>query len=131
MKVLIHPKDARVQKILGENKVEIMRLARVTECEITEVSDFSKCAVVPIQQGALQATVVVPLEGLVDFEEEIRRIDKTLEKLEKEIGVLDKKLANPNYAKNAPEEIVNADKTQLGYLSEKVKQLREQRQRLI
>ena len=130
MRVLIHPKDARAQKILGQNKVEIVRLSRVTEVEIREVRDFAKCAVVPVEQGGLQATVVVPLEGLVDFEEEVKRLDKAVEKLEKEIGNLDKKLSNPNFVKNAPEEIVAADQAQIASLRTKVAQLREHKQRL-
>lgn len=130
MKALLHPSDARSQKVLGENKAEIVRLSRISECEIVEVSDFSKCAVTPVQVGDLAVTVVVPLEGLVDFEEEIRRIDKTVEKLERDIAVLDKKLSNPNFVKNAPADIVKADQAQIAALKAQTAQLREHRQRL-
>lgn len=119
------PTDDETQKILGNNKVAIMRLANLEECEIGEAGSLSKCAVSPVRHEDTQLDVVVPLEGLVDFEEEIKRINKAIEKSQKDIQVLTKKLDNENFVKNAPAELVEADKKSLEELKQTVASLQE------
>lgn len=110
IKVRLAPLDDRIQKILGANKVVIMRIARLSECEIAEAGNLQKCALSPVRIGEAGVDVIVPLEGLVDIEEEVKRIHKNLEKINKDLNMLNGKLSNQNYVKNAPEDIVNADK---------------------
>jgi valyl-tRNA synthetase len=57
--------------------------------------------------------VIVPLEGLVDMEEEVNRIRKTIEKLQREIASVTARLSDKNFVANAPEEVVSAGKRQL------------------
>ncbi len=52
------------------------------------------------------AAFALPLEGLIDIAEEKSRLQKSLEKLAKEIGGLKGRLDNPNFAKSAPEDVV-------------------------
>jgi valyl-tRNA synthetase len=61
--------------------------------------------------GAATAVVsgvecVLPLQGVVDFEEELRRLDKVLAKAEKDVKQLDKRLTNPKFVSKAPEHVV-------------------------
>ncbi|MDQ6972699.1 MAG: valine--tRNA ligase, partial [Mariprofundaceae bacterium] len=65
-------------------------------------AELAAAAVAPIQD----ATVYVPLAGLVDVEEELARLDKAQGKLVKEIAKLNGRISNPNYRANAPEEVV-------------------------
>ena len=46
---------------------------------------MSKCAVNSIALFGLQAKVIIPLEGIVDLDEEVKRIQKLVEKLQKDI----------------------------------------------
>ena len=57
--------------------------------------------------------VYVPLEGLVDIDEELGRLDKAMAKLDKEIGKLEGKLSNERFIANAPEEVVAKDRGRL------------------
>jgi valyl-tRNA synthetase len=57
-----------------------------------------------IAQGAEFA---VPLEGLIDFDEERRRLISAIEKAEKELIKVEGQLSNPAFVANAPEEKVN------------------------
>jgi valyl-tRNA synthetase len=109
----IAPFDDRGQKIVGANKAIITRLAGLENCEVSAEGTLSKCAVAPIRRGDLHLDVIVPLEGLVDIEEEVKRIKKTIEKIERESGSLAKRLADENFLKNAPEEIVAQGQQQL------------------
>ena len=57
--------------------------------------------------------VYMPLEGLVDLEEEIARLEKATAKIEVEIKKLEKKLNNERFVANAPPEVVANDRARL------------------
>jgi valyl-tRNA synthetase len=61
----------------------------------------------------------VPLEGLMDFVEEKKRVEKELKKVEKEIIFLSKKLSNPNFVDKAPPDVIEKDRQKHKDLSEK------------
>ncbi len=130
LKVRLAPSDARVQKILGENKVAIMRLARLEQCEIGEAGSLAKCAVSPVRLPEASVDVIVPLEGVIDLDEEVKRIHKAIEKIQKDVGVISKKLENENYLKNAPEDIVEADKVLMVQLKDRLVRLQDSLTRL-
>ncbi|MGE0631784.1 MAG: valine--tRNA ligase [Pseudobdellovibrionaceae bacterium] len=130
IKVKIAPQDDVVQKILGTNKTAIMTLARLEVLDIGEVSSLNKCAVSPVAAGGMSAKVVIPLEGLVDFDEEIKRITKNIEKLEKDITAVSGRLNNENFVKNAAEEVVEADRAMLAQNKIQVELMKENLKRL-
>jgi valyl-tRNA synthetase len=68
--------------------------------------------------------VLVGLTGLVDSNKEKQRNERELKKGEKDILVLEKRLASENFVKNAPPEVVAEARAQL-------EQLKRQRERLI
>jgi valyl-tRNA synthetase len=53
-----------------------------------------------------EATLVLPLGGVVDLEQERRRLGKELAKAQAEIARFDQKLANPKFLDRAPAEVV-------------------------
>jgi valyl-tRNA synthetase len=117
--------DASVQKILSHNRSAIMTLARLENMEIGQDGDMMKCAVAPVAIGEARVKVIIPLEGLVDFDEEIKRIQKTIEKLEKDVSLLTNKLSNEKFVQNADEDVVAADRVLLKQSKEQVISLRE------
>lgn len=130
IKAMLAPIDGRVQKILGNNKSSIVRLGGLEVCDIGEVKSMSKCAVTPVQVGHDKVDVVIPLEGLVDFDEEIARLSKGIEKNLKEAAGIRGRISNENFVKNAPEEVVVADKERLVVLDNQVQSLRKSLERL-
>jgi valyl-tRNA synthetase len=128
--VRLAPADDRVQKILGANKVAIMRLARLASCDIGEAGSLAKCAVSPVRLPDASVDVIVPLEGLVDLEEEVKRIHKNIEKIQKDLSMVAGKLNNENYVKNAPEDIVIADKALIEQLRAQMSRLQDSLTRL-
>ncbi len=130
IKAHLAPTDGSVQKILGNNKAAIIRLGGLESCDIGEVKSMSKCAVTPVQVGLDKVDVVIPLEGLVDFAEEISRIEKTIEKSVKEVEGIRGRLNNANFVKNAPEDVVVADKERLGILDNQIESLKKSLERL-
>jgi valyl-tRNA synthetase len=110
IKVRIAFEDEIVQKIIGANKLAIEVLGRVDHLEVGVEGNLSKCAIAPVAVEEYRAKIIIPLEGLVDFDEEIKRINKAIEKLRKDIMSLSSRLSNENFVKNAAEDVVETDK---------------------
>ena len=130
IKAYFSPADDQTQKILGQNKQSIMVMAGLELCEIDVNKDRAKCAVAPVTVKNLKLDVIIPLEGLVDIEEEIKRIDKNLMKVEKDLMGLKGRLQDENFVQNAPPEILEQTKLQQSELLEKARILTETRARL-
>ncbi len=117
--------DDRTQKILSENRGPIVSMARLGKLDIGTEGDMSKCAVEPVSVKDLQVKVVIPLEGLVDFAEEVKRIQKAIEKLNKDVTMLTNKLSNEKFVQNADEDVIAADRSTLESSKRKLAQLQE------
>jgi valyl-tRNA synthetase len=80
----------------------IRRLARLSAITIAESAPRSSVQL--IVRGEVAA---LPLEGVVDLEAEVARLDKERAKLAGDIDKIDVKLANADFLARAPEEIVD------------------------
>ncbi|MBL4928617.1 valine--tRNA ligase [Fuscibacter oryzae] len=89
------------------NEALIRRLARVES--FTE-GPAPKGSIALALDGAAFA---IPLQGLIDIAEEKARLQKSLDKLAKEIGGLKGRLNNPNFVASAPEEVVDEARANL------------------
>jgi valyl-tRNA synthetase len=123
--VRLAPSDAEVQKILGSNKLAIENIGRINKLEIGEEGSLLKCAVAPVIVRNSNVKVIIPLEGLVDFDEEIKRIQKTIEKLQKDQISLSGRLNNENFIKNAAEDVVETDRVELVRVKSQITSLEE------
>ena len=63
--------------------------------------------------------IFVPLEGVIDLAEERKRIEKEIAKVDADLELLKKKLANPNFAQRAPPEMVEKDRARISELEQK------------
>ena len=114
-----------VQNILGNNRTALMTMARLESMEVGEEGNLMKCAVAPVSVGEAQVKVIIPLEGLVDFDEELKRINKSIEKLTKDIGILSGKLSNEKFVANADEDVIAADRALLAQSKVQLDSLRD------
>ena len=55
----------------------------------------------------------IPLEGLIDFEEERNRLNSEKERLEKEVARCEKMLSNPGFVNKAPQTKIDEEKAKL------------------
>jgi len=107
------------------NQDLIARRAGVEKLEQVEV--FPKgTASIP----ARAATLGLPLEGIIDIAAEKARLQKSLDKLAKEIGGLKGRLNNPKFAASAPEEVVAEAQANLDARQEEADQLQAALDRL-
>ncbi len=74
--------------------------------------------------------VLVPMSGLIDKDAEIARLDKEIDRKQKDIARTEAKLSNPNFVEKAPTEVVQKEKDKLADLASACEQLEEQKKRL-
>ncbi|WP_299789968.1 valine--tRNA ligase [uncultured Marivita sp.] len=107
------------------NEVLIKRLARIDD--LTVVDAFPKgCATVPMDG----ATFGLPLADIIDVDEEKARLDKSLQKLAKEIGGMKGRLNNPKFVESAPEEVVEETRANLAAREDEAAKLQDAMNRL-
>ncbi len=128
--VWLSPGEDHSQKLLGNNKSEIIRLASLGNCEIRKRESLKKCAVTPIRLGDLEIDVIVSLEGVVDIQKEIQRLKKLIEKQEKDVQKINSKLNNRDFMANAPKEVVENDRKLLRDMISKVEEMKKSLLRL-
>ncbi len=92
-------KDSRRIASAWEN--EIIRLARLSSISF---EDRVPKASAQIVLG--EATVALPLEGVIDFATETARLKKELERIEKESTAIAGRLGNPGFVAKAPEDVL-------------------------
>lgn len=93
--------DAAGREAWARNEALIRKLARIDS--LTDVASFPKGTVTIAVEGGIFG---LPLADIIDVAEEKSRLEKSLEKLAKEIGGLRGRLNNPNFATSAPEDVV-------------------------
>jgi len=58
----------------------------------------------------IAGTFLIPLLGLIDIEEELKKLNKEKERLEKEVELVNKKLNNQNFMAKAPIDVIEGEK---------------------
>ena len=89
----------------------IKRMAKVENITYaqTDVSAVKKAATAVVSASK----IVIPLENLIDFNEEIARQEKKKQKLEAERKSLEGRINNPKFTMNAPEQLVKQTKERI------------------
>ncbi|HEY0379362.1 MAG TPA: valine--tRNA ligase [Pyrinomonadaceae bacterium] len=111
VRVLVGAGEERAREVFEANRDQIARLARASDISVRERLDAPRASARAVLGGG--AEVAVPLEGLIDFEQERGRLAREREKLQKEAAKLEAQLANPQFAERAPAEKVNEVKERL------------------
>ena len=78
-----------------------------------------------LKNAGLDASVYVPLEELIDFEQEIERLTKEEEKLTKEINRAKGMLSNEKFVSKAPQAKVDEEKAKLEKYTQMMEQVKE------
>jgi valyl-tRNA synthetase len=116
--LLVTEWNEAAQNAWSRNEVMIKRLARIDSLEQT--ATFPKGTVSLSLPGAVFG---LPLAGIIDIAEEKARLQKTRDKLAKELGGLRGRLNNPNFAASAPADVVEEARTNLALREEEEAQL--------
>ncbi len=125
--LLIRTVSDEDRELLEANVHLIMSLARLEKVTIGPAVEAPKASGAAVVQGN---ELSVPLEGVVDFDAELVRLDKNLTRLEKTMIGVTKKLGNPGFVNNAPEAVVEKEKAKLAEMEEEKTKLTQLKERL-
>ncbi len=113
--------DSKKEELFKENLSYIKNLAYVDN--IIMGSDLEKPEYSAI--GVLEdIEIFIPLQGVIDIETEVKRLEQKLTKIEKELTLINKKLNNTDFMNKAPQTIIDKEK-------EKMEELVDIRDRII
>jgi valyl-tRNA synthetase len=121
--VLLQNATALDLEYAGRNGHYLNRLAGVTAPRALGSGETAPIAAVALL-GTLE--ILVPMAGLIEPEAELERLGKRQRKAGLDVDKLEGKLANAEFARNAPAEVVAKDRARLAELRTEMDQLRAQ-----
>lgn len=107
VKLFIKAKDENIQSQLEKNRAYVERFCNPSELVISTDVSLDEKAMTAVVTGA---ELILPLEGLINIEEEIARLKKEYDKLNKEVERVQKKLNNQGFIAKAPAKVVEEER---------------------
>jgi valyl-tRNA synthetase len=117
---VVRPTGKDVTGQLGEDLPSINRLVRGT---VTLDPDYKATGAVPALVSKA-GNVFMPVEGLIDVEAEVERLEKQVKELEGHIDRAHARLNNENFISKAPAEVIEQHRAQQQELIEKADKVR-------
>lgn len=107
-KLTMEIRTSALADVIPEIQSYIRNMANITDIKVipadaTAADDAMTAAV-------KDAEILIPLQDLVDFDEEIKRLEKEQARLQSEVGRVEKKLANKGFVNKAPEKVVQEER---------------------
>ena len=125
--VLLKNVNENDQRRLNENQQFLSSLAKLESITVltdNEQGPASASAVV----GDL--SVLIPMAGLIDKEAELARLDKAIDKLEKDAARTRGKLGNENFVGKAPAAVIDKEKAKLADAESALAKMQEQKDQI-
>jgi valyl-tRNA synthetase len=97
-------------------------LARLSRVQFRQATTKPRVAASAVVRGI---EVYVPLEGVIDFEEERQRLGRELAKVRQQLDRVTKKLSNEDFMRKAPEAVVGKERATQAELSDAAAKLEE------
>ena len=116
VEAILFSKNPQSLEILNRYKMYVENLGKADHVTISDSMSRPKSAATAVAQGV---EIFIPLEGIIDFAEEERRLKKEIDKISKELSKVTKKLSNEDFLAKAPEEIIEIEKVKARDLKEK------------
>ncbi len=121
--LVIAAPDEKLRSVFTTAKDQISRLVHASEVSISEKLDAPKASARAVLLGG--AELAVPLEGLIDFEQERQRLNREQQKLQAEAAKLEAQLGNPSFVERAPAERVNEVRARIADIAQRSSQLQQ------
>lgn len=103
VKMLIKVKDESILEVVERNRSYIERFCNPEDLEVGVDLQMPEKAMTAVITGL---EIIMPLAGLINLDEEIARLEKEWDKLNKEVERVQKKLGNEGFMKKAPDSVV-------------------------
>ena len=125
--MIVIPSADGVEAELRQNEAYIRRLARLGEIRYQKDGERPRGAALAVIDSA---EIHVPLAGLVNLQEENKRIEKEIGKVVNDLAGVQRKLGDAKFIERAPEEVVEEQRERAVQLEEKRQTLEKNLERL-
>jgi valyl-tRNA synthetase len=125
--VLLKNVNALDQRRLDENEQFLSSLAKLESISVLN-DDEQGPACASAVVGDL--SVLIPMAGLIDKDAELARLDKAIDKLEKDAARTRGKLSNDNFVGKAPAAVIEKEKAKLSEAESALNKMLEQKQQI-
>ncbi|WP_071460277.1 valine--tRNA ligase [Bacillus massilinigeriensis] len=105
--IFLKVKDEKVLEVIEKNRPYLERFCNPEKLEAGIEMAAPEKAMTAVVTGL---EIILPLEGLINIDEEIARLDKERIKLNKEVERVQKKLSNEGFVKKAPEKVIEEER---------------------
>ena len=123
IKIYVVSEDQKLREGFELLKDAVLRLANVSEFIVQKdkdgIAEDAMSVVIP------DATAYLPLEDMIDFEQELERLTKEEERLKKEIARSNGMLNNEKFVSKAPEAKVQEERDKLEKYEQMMAQVQE------
>ena len=123
IKIYVVSEDQKLREGFELLKDAVLRLANVSEFIVQKdkdgIAEDAMSVVIP------DATAYLPLEDMIDFEQELERLTKEEERLKKEIARCNGMLNNEKFVSKAPEAKVQEERDKLEKYEQMMAQVQE------
>ncbi|MFG1483053.1 valine--tRNA ligase [Halobacteriovorax sp. HFRX-2_2] len=124
VEVVLLTDDEEASSYFADNMAGMQDLARAKDVAIAAKSSENpkKC----IMKATTHTDIFLKLDGVIDLDAQIKRLEKDFDKTQKEFDKIGKKLNNEKFMANAPEEVVVEVRQKASDFEEKLNSLKEQ-----
>jgi valyl-tRNA synthetase len=103
VEVTVQSADKEVRKLVEQRRDTIVNLCKAKTLDVMPLGERPRSCATCVFGNAI---IFVSLEGVIDFELELGRLNKEINKITKELNGIDKKLNNEDFLEKAPQEVV-------------------------
>ncbi len=120
--MLINNASVTEQAMINKNSDLLISLAKLSSITWLQATEQPPAAATALA-GKLQ--ILIPMQGLIDKDAEIIRLNKEIEKISKDLAKTHEKLANSGYTNKAPAEVVAKERQRLVELQSGLSKLQD------
>jgi valyl-tRNA synthetase len=120
LQVSIHSENGEIRKIIEAHQDLVINLARLGSLSFQDTANRPKSSAIAVVHDA---SIFVLLEGIIDFGQETKRLEKETQKISGELTTVAKKLSNENFLSKAPAAVIEKVREKQSGLLEKQRKI--------
>ncbi|WP_234570922.1 valine--tRNA ligase [Rhodohalobacter sp. 614A] len=123
LKIFIKPKNKSLSDELSSAEWIYRKLLTIDSITFDVDTEKPEASAASVVDGS---EIYIPLEGLIDLEKERERIQKEIDRVEGFLKSVEKKLANEQFVKNAPDAVVEKERKKKSDAESNLEKLQKQ-----
>lgn len=125
--VLLEQMNSQNKQWLKNNELSLISLAKLESISVLSDNESAPESAVALVD---EMKILIPMDGLIDKQAELKRLSKEVSRLEGEIKRFTSKLSNENFVAKAPANVIDKEKEKLTNTETALKNMKEQYEKI-